>query len=66
MNSANIGTSSGDPRAVKVVAKSIHKQLLVEGFGTQDVIALASELLALAAHDVRVHRNEQTQNFSVL
>jgi hypothetical protein len=47
-----------DPRAVKVVAKSIYRELVDSGFGEADVMALAGELLALVATGVREKRND--------
>ena len=38
-----------DPRALKIVAKSIYRELVEGGFCEQDVMALAGELLALVA-----------------
>jgi len=47
-----------DPRAVKVVAKSIYRELVDSGFQEADVMALAGELLALVATGVREKRND--------
>lgn len=45
-----------DPRAVKVVAKSIYRELVDGGFAEADVMALAGELLALVASGVASRR----------
>jgi hypothetical protein len=42
-----------DPRAVRIIAKSIYRELRSSGLGERDVMALASELLSLVASDVR-------------
>jgi len=50
--------NSHDPRAVQIVAKSIYRELVDGGFGEQDVMALAGELLALVASGVRARRDD--------
>lgn len=47
-----------DPRALKIVAKSVYRELVDGGFGDQDVMALAGELLALVASGVRARRDD--------
>lgn len=42
-----------DPRAARILAKSIYRELRASGFGEQDVLALAGELLALITSDVK-------------
>lgn len=46
-----------DPRATRIVAKSIYRELRASGFTEKDVMALAGELLALVASDVRHDRD---------
>jgi len=48
-----------DPRALKIVAKSIYRELVDGGFGDQDVMALAGELLSLVASGVRSRREDE-------
>jgi len=48
---------TSDPRAVKVVAKSIYRELVEGGFAEADVMALAGELLALVANGVASRRD---------
>jgi hypothetical protein len=48
-----IPRATHDNRAVKILAKSLHRELLEGGYGTHEVMALASELLALVATGVR-------------
>ena len=50
-----IETSSDprDPRALKILAKTIYRELRGNGFAERDVMALASELLGLVANDVK-------------
>ncbi|MGZ3419261.1 MAG: hypothetical protein ACXVEF_17105 [Polyangiales bacterium] len=54
----NETTTPNDPRAVKVVAKSIYRELVESGFREADVMALAGELLSLVATGVREKRND--------
>jgi hypothetical protein len=42
-----------DARTLAILAKSIYRELRSGGFQTRDVIAVAGELLALVATDVR-------------
>ena len=42
-----------DPRAVRILAKSIYRELRQTGLSERDVMALAGELLSLVASDVR-------------
>lgn len=49
---------SHDPRTVKVVAKSIYRELVDSGFRPADIMALAGEMLALVASGVRERRDD--------
>lgn len=51
-------TTNRDPRAVKVVAKSIYKELVDGGFSESDLMALAGELLSLVATGVASKRED--------
>jgi hypothetical protein len=42
-----------DPRAVRILAKSIYRELRATGFSERDVMALAGELLSLVTSEVR-------------
>ena len=48
-----------DPKALKIVAKSIYRELVDGGFGDQDVIALAGELLSLVTSGVKSRRGDE-------
>jgi hypothetical protein len=45
-----------DPRAVRILAKSIYRELRATGFSEGDVMALTGELLALLTSEVKGHR----------
>ena len=51
-----------DPKALKIVAKSIFRELVDGGFGDQDVIALAGELLSLVATGVKQRRDDEDKS----
>jgi len=46
-----------DTRALKILAKTIYKELRSGGLDEQDVMSVAGELLHLVAVDVRDRRN---------
>lgn len=48
-------TSESDPRTVRILAKSIYRDLRATGLSERDVMALAGELLSLVTTDVRDH-----------
>lgn len=56
---SNPDPTQRDPRALKIVAKSIYRELVDGGFVEQDVIALAGELLSLVASGVKERRDER-------
>jgi hypothetical protein len=45
-----------DPRALKILAKSIYRDLRCSGYEERDVLAFAGELLSLVSSDVRDRR----------
>lgn len=45
-----------DPRAARILAKTIYRELRGSGFSERDVMALAGELLALVTTEVRSQR----------
>lgn len=47
-----------DPRALKILAKTIYRELRSSGYAEKDVMSLAGELLGLVAREVRERRNE--------
>jgi len=44
---------SKDPRTVRILAKTLYRELRGSGLREQDVMSLAGELLALVTDDVR-------------
>lgn len=49
----DIADKTLDPRALKILAKSIYKDLRASGYREQDVMTFAGELLALVSSDVK-------------
>ena len=48
-----------DPRALKILAKSIYKELRTSGYEERDVMAFAGELLGLVSREVRERRESE-------
>jgi hypothetical protein len=46
-------TQSKDPRTLRILAKSIYRELRDNGLREQDVMSLAGELLELVTDDVK-------------
>ncbi len=48
--------SNRDPRALKILATSIYRELRAAGYGEHEVMALAGELLSQVSREVRERR----------
>jgi hypothetical protein len=48
--------SSGDPKALAILAKTIYRELRASGYAERDVMALAGELLGMVATEVKGRR----------
>jgi hypothetical protein len=46
-------SDSQDPRTIRILAKTIYRELRGNGMREQDVMSLAGELLSLVTSDVR-------------
>jgi hypothetical protein len=55
----DLGLASHDPRALRILAKTIYRELRQSGLGEQDVIAVAGDLLGLVAGDVKDRRTAE-------
>jgi len=53
---ADLGQASHDPRALRILAKSIYRELRQGGLLEEDVMSLAGELLSLVAGEVKDRR----------
>jgi hypothetical protein len=53
-----VDTSSKDPRALVVLAKSIYRELRTAGYSTSEVMSLAGELLGLVTGEMQDRRFE--------
>lgn len=46
-----------DPRAVRILAKTIYRELRQSGLAEQDVMSIAGELLGLVTTDMKLRRD---------
>lgn len=51
-----------DPRAVRILAKSIYRELRASGFSEHDVLGLAGELLSLVTTDVKSQGDDRRRS----
>jgi hypothetical protein len=51
-----LGSASHDPRALRILAKTIYRELRQSGLVEEDVMSIAGELLSLVAVDVKDRR----------
>jgi hypothetical protein len=52
----DFGSSSHDPRALRILAKTIYRELRQSGLAAEDVMSVAGELLGLVTGDVQLRR----------
>jgi hypothetical protein len=48
---------TNDPRAVRILAKTMYRELRQSGLAEQDVMSIAGELLGLVTADMRSRRD---------
>jgi hypothetical protein len=51
-----LGPASRDPRALRILAKTIYRELRQSGLVEEDVMSVAGELLSLVAGEVKDRR----------
>jgi len=49
--------ASRDPRALRIIAKTIYREMRTAGLTEEDLMSVASELLSLVAVDMKDRRN---------
>ncbi len=54
-------TKEQNPRKVSIFAKTLYKELKVQGFGARDVISLAGELLGMVTSEVRTQADAEEE-----
>jgi hypothetical protein len=54
--SAELSAASHDPRALRILAKTIYRELRQGGLAEEDVMSVAGELLSLVAGEVKDRR----------
>jgi hypothetical protein len=52
--------SRPDPRALKILAKSVFKELRAQGYTPQQVLGLATEIISLVTSDI-AHDSDSTR-----
>jgi hypothetical protein len=57
---APISTPRPDPKALKILAKSIFKELRAQGYTPQQVLSLATEIISLVTSDI-AHDSDSTR-----
>ncbi len=55
------GTTEANPRAVSIFAKTLYKELKLQGFGAREVISLAGELLGMVTSEVRTQADAEEE-----
>jgi hypothetical protein len=58
---ADLAQASHDPRALRILAKTIYRELRQGGLLEEDVMSLAGELLSLVAGEVKDRRRPQDE-----
>ena len=56
--SMNQALASTEPRALRILAKSVFRELKTTGYNRSDIVAFATEMLSLVSSDIR----EETAN----
>jgi hypothetical protein len=50
--SSNVAEKKPDPKALKILAKSIFKQLRTQGYEPQQILTLATEIVSLVSNEI--------------
>ena len=45
--------NAGEPRALRILAKSVFRELKTSGYDRSDIVAFATEMLSLVSSDIR-------------
>ncbi|HEY8429237.1 MAG TPA: hypothetical protein VIL20_12710 [Sandaracinaceae bacterium] len=45
--------SPAEPRALRILAKSVFRELKTSGYSRSDIVAFATEMLSLVSSDIR-------------
>ena len=64
MAQPNQSLPTTDPKALKIMAKSLYRQLREGGYSQGDVLGFASELLSMVSHEVRERQPVSAANDS--
>jgi hypothetical protein len=53
MSNPTFPLSSAEPRALRILAKSVFRELKTTGYSRSDIVAFATEMLSLVSCDIR-------------
>ncbi len=48
-----VSTTSREPRALRILAKSVFRELKTSGYSRSEIVAFATEMLSLVGTDLR-------------
>ena len=63
MSEANASSAPQQgPRALRILAKSVFRELKSSGYSRSDIVAFATEMLSLVSSDLRESGTEETES----
>lgn len=58
MSEPTLRSTQQSPRALRILAKSVFRELKSSGYSRSDIVAFATEMLSLVSSDLRDERTE--------
>lgn len=53
MSNPTSSIPTAEPRALRIIAKSVFRELKTTGYSRSDIVAFATEMLSLVSSDIR-------------
>lgn len=53
-------STAAEPRALRILAKSVFRELKTTGYSRSDIVAFATEMLSLVSSDIRNGNDART------
>ena len=53
--------NTAEPRALRILAKSVFRELKTTGYSRSDIVAFATEMLSLVSSDIRGQSSEDRE-----